>query len=118
MTGYGTLTEAEDGMGDVGSLVQEKVMDDVSNLVEEQVEDKMESLVNWRNNTYTSSNNALLIAFNNPQHCILSFSWLYVDLKSNDKFLSEHFCKRHWCGIQSILIVLFLIITVFLFWCV
>ena len=46
MTGYGTLTEAEDGMGDVSSLVQEKVMDDVSNLVEEQVEDKMESLVN------------------------------------------------------------------------
>merc|ERR1712226_1552793 len=44
--GYGTLTEVEDGMGDVSSLVQEKVMDDVNNLVEEQVEDKMESLVN------------------------------------------------------------------------
>ena len=46
LTGYGTLTDVEDGLGDVSSLVQEKVMDDVNNLVEEQVEDKMESLVN------------------------------------------------------------------------
>ena len=46
LTGYGTLTEADDGMEDVSSLAQENVMEDVNNLVEEQMEDKMESLVN------------------------------------------------------------------------